>query len=112
MIAPCYNLVPQIPPSNIKVEADSPTKLRVSWDLMTPDEAQGFVVSYTVSYKKEELLSDEGLQKTVPEDRNSLFIDDLDSNQGYSIVMWANTTAGMGEPSKPISTKSMSHIKF
>lgn len=104
--------MPQNPPSNIKVEADSPTKLRVSWDLMSPEEAQGFVVSYTVSYKKEESQPDEGLQKTVPGDRNSLFVDDLDSNQGYSIVMWANTTAGMGEPSKPISTKSMCYINF
>lgn len=77
---------------------------------MTPEEAQGFVISYTVSYKKEELQSDEGLEKTVPGNRNSLFIDDLDSNQGYIIVMWANTTAGMGQSSKPISTKSMCHI--
>lgn len=104
--------MPPIPPANFKVEVDSHTKLRASWDRLTPEEAQGFVVSYTVFYKKEESQQDEGMEKSVPGTENSLFIENLDSNQGYSLMVWANTTVGMGQPSQPISTKSMYFYSF
>ena len=99
--------VPPVPPSNIKVEAESDTKLTVTWDALTPEEAWGFVTYYTVSYKKP-TASDTGLgmEISVLGIKTSLQIEGLDPNQDYIIVMWANTTAGMGEQSKPISTKS------
>ena len=98
--------MPPVPPSNIKVELDSNTKIIVTWDLLNPEEAWGFVTSYTVSYKKA-TDSDNGKEMSVSGTDNSLQIGDLDPNQDYIIVMWANTTAGMGQRSKAISTKSM-----
>jgi fibronectin type 3 domain-containing protein len=99
--------VPPVPPSNIKVEAESDTgtKLTVTWDALTPEEAWGFVTYYTVSYKKPTDF-DTGMEMSVSSTKNSLQIEGLDPNQDYVIVMWANTTTGMGQQSKPISTKS------
>ena len=102
--------MPPVPPSNIKVETEPNTKLTVTWDLLTPEEAWGFVTYYTVSYKKT-TSSDTGTETSVPGTDDSLQIDGLDQNQDYVIVMWANTTAGMGEKSKAISIKSkLPHI--
>ena len=99
--------MPPVAPSNIKVEVESDTKITVSWDRLTPEDAWGFVLSYTVSYKKEEEDTGKSTEKTVDGTMNSVQIDNLDTNQGYIIVMWANTTAGMGQTSQQISTKCM-----
>ena len=98
--------MPPVPPSNIKVEPDSNSKLTVTWDLLTPEEAWGFVTNYSVSYKKA-TESGNGIVMSVPATDNSVQIGDLDPNQDYVIVVWANTAAGMGQQSKPFSTKSM-----
>ena len=100
--------MPPVPPSNIKAELDSNTKLTVTWDLLTPEEAWGNVTSYTVSYKKATEPGN-GKEKTVSDTDNSLQIGDLEPDENYIIVMWANTTAGMGQNSKAleVSTKSM-----
>ena len=108
IIKGCISLsvtVPPVPPSNIKVEVESSTKLTVTWDLLTPEEAWGFVTSYTVSYKKA-IGSGSDVEMSVTGTKNTLQIGDLDPNQDYIIVMWANTSAGMGQQSKPLSTKS------
>lgn len=68
---------------------------------MTPEEARGFVVSYTISYKKDEGTAD-ATEKTVDNTATFFLIDDLDPDQGYYIEMWANTAAGMGQKSIPI----------
>lgn len=99
--------VPPVPPSNIKVEAESDTKLTVTWDALTPEEAWGFVTYYTVSYKKAtDSETGLGVEMSVSGTKTSLQIEGLDPNQDYIIVMWANTTAGMGQQSKSITTKS------
>ena len=98
--------MPPVAPSNIKAEAETDSKITVTWNLLSPEEAQGFVLSYTVSYKAESGL-DDSMEKIVPGTRNTVLIEGLDANQEYTIVMWANTSAGMGQASSPISTKRM-----
>ena len=99
---------PPIAPPNIKVEVSN-DKLLVTWDLLTPQQAWGFVTNYTVSYGKGEEESDT-TEKTVDAGTNSYLIEDIDPNQDYVIVLWANTTVGMGQPSSPI-TKSKQSIE-
>lgn len=99
---------PPVSPSNIKVEKiDSGTKLGVSWDLLTPEEAWGFVTSYTVSYTKEDARKRQRMDKTVPGTQNSLVIEDVDPNSDYSVLVSASTTAGMGKESDPTSSKGV-----
>ena len=88
---------------------DSGTKIRVSWDPLTPEEAWGFVTSYAVSYKKDgESRKRQTMEKTVPGTESSTIIEGLDPNQDYFVSVRANTKAGMGNLSKPTSIKGMS----
>lgn len=97
---------PPVSPSNIKVEkTDSGTKLGVSWDLMSPEDAWGFVVSYTVSYSKDDERKRQGMEKTVPGTQNSIIIEDVDPSNDYSVVVWASTKTGMGKQSEATLTK-------
>lgn len=104
----CLDLVPPVPPSNVKTEKiDSGTKIRVSWDPLSPEQAWGFVTSYTVSYTKEGVSrrKRQTLDKAVPGRDTSTIIDGLDPSQDYSISVRADTKIGAGKPSEPISTK-------
>ena len=106
--------MPPVSPSNIKVEKiDSGAKLRVSWDLLTPEEARGFVTDYIVSYRSESRKRQTS-EKIVPGTESSTIIEGLDPNQEYSVVVRADTKAGKGETSEPVSTicKSTSVNKF
>ena len=100
--------MPPVSPFNVKVERTDPgDKMTVSWDIMTPEEAWGFIISYTVSYKKAEDESGkrQSMEKTASSTDSTLPIEDLDPGQDYIVTMWANTRAGMGKQSEPISTK-------
>ena len=43
--------VPKTSPGNVQVMRASSTSLQVSWTSLSLDDAQGFVVNYTVSYQ-------------------------------------------------------------
>ena len=89
------------------------TTLSVSWDRLTPEQAFGFVTSYTISYSKEGGESQKKrqiLEKTVPGTENSTVIGDLDPNQDYSVYVRADTKAGAGKVSEPTSTKGTRFI--
>lgn len=72
---------------------------------MTPEDAWGFVVSYTVAYSKEDKRKRQGMEKTVPSTQNSIIIDDVDPTDDYTVVVWASTKTGMGKRSEATSTK-------
>ena len=85
---------------------DSGTKISVSWEPLTPEQAWGFVTSYTISYSKEgESQKRQTSEKTVPGTKNSTIIEGLDPNQDYSVSVRADTKAGAGKVSEPASTK-------
>ena len=99
-------IVPPVSPSNIKVEKfNSGTKIRVSWDPLTPEQAWGFVTNYTVSYKKKSDKSRkrQTLEKIVPGNESSTIIEGLDPNHEYSVSVRAGTNAGNGKVSESVS---------
>ncbi len=102
--------MPPVSPSNIKVEKlDSGTKIRVSWDPLTPEQAWGFVTIYTVSYKKksEESRKRQTLDKIVPGNESSTIIQDLDPNHEYTVSVRAGTKAGNGKVSESVSIQGI-----
>ena len=99
--------MPPVSPSNIKLEKIG-TGVNVSWNLMTPEEAWGFVISYTVSYSKDGSSSKrQSVETTVPATQNSMIIEDADPDYEYVVIVWASTVAGMGKQSKMISTRGI-----
>ena len=89
-----FTIAPPISPSNIKVDKMG-SKMSVSWDPLTPEQARGFVTSYTIAYAKEGgSRKRQILEKVVPGTENSTVIEGLDPNQDYSVSIRANTKAG------------------
>ena len=107
-------LAPPVSPSNVKVDKiDSGTKISVSWEPLTPEQAWGFVTSYTISYSKEgESRKRQTSEKTVPGNKNSTIIEGLDPNQDYSVSVRADTKAGAGKVSELTSTKGTRFINI
>ena len=92
---------------------DSGTKISVSWDPLTPEQAWGFVTNYTISYTKEgEPQKRQTSEKTVPGTDNSTVIEGLDPNQDYSVSVRGDTKAGVGKMSEPASTKGTRFTNF
>ena len=103
--------MPPVSPSNIKAERiDSGTRMRVSWDPLTPEQAWGFVTNYTVSYRKksEERRKRQTLVKIIPGTDSSTIIEDLNPNHEYSVSVRADTKAGSGKPSESLSIQGRS----
>lgn len=109
-----FLIEPPISPSNVKVEKiESGTKIAVTWDLLTPEQAWGFVANYTVSYqmhKEGKVNKRQIIEKTVPGTQNSLVIEDIDPKEEYTVVVWASTKTGMGKHSEPASTTKSTFI--
>ena len=87
------------------------TAMDVSWIPLTLEEARGFVTGYTVTYTAEEEEKrrkrdhDSG-SETVPGDESSVAIDGLDPDAQYSVSVAAETAAGVGVPSEPMTAPS------
>ena len=104
-------IAPPVSPSNVKVDKMG-SKMSVSWDPLTPEQAWGFVTSYTIAYAKESgSQKRQILEKTVPGTENSTVIEGLDPNQDYSVSIRADTKAGGGKVSEPTSSKG-TRFKF
>ena len=102
-------LVPSVSPSGVRVERLNSTAMNVSWTLLTLEEARGFVISYTVSYKK-----DEGMAKRTTEsvvvpggEQSSVVIGGLDPGSSYLVSVSASTSAGTGEMSEEIMVSTL-----
>lgn len=103
-------IAPPVSPSNIKVDKMG-SKMSVSWDPLTPEQAMGFVTSYTITYAKEGgSRKRQILEKVVPGTENSTVIEGLDPNQDYSVSVRADTKAGVGKVSEPASSKGIYEI--
>ena len=84
------------------------TDLEVSWIPLTLEEARGFIRSYAVTLtsggdrrKKRAVEVEE-----VPGDQTSISFPGLDSNREYSVSVAAETAAGVGVSSEPVSAPS------
>ena len=102
--------MPPVPPANISAQKnDSSKEIHVTWELLTPEQALGFVENYTVSYSMDaaqHLIKKQSYEVTISGTKNSVVIQDVDPRHDYTVIMWATTKAGMGKHSNPILAKS------
>ena len=87
--------VPSTAPSNVNGDRIDGTRMRVSWDPLTLEQARGFITHYTVLYQSSTLME----VVTVPGNETTVVIGGLDVTQSYSISVSAGTSVGNGEPS-------------
>ena len=81
------------------------THMNVSWELLTLIQARGHVTNYTISYQPTGTVELE-TKVVVPGDQNSVVIGGLDPYQAYSVQVWANTTAGIGNTSETLTIEA------
>ena len=87
--------VPSIAPRRLQVHRLSGTHMNVSWEPLTLTEARGFILNYTVSYTQT-TRSREIVNVSVSSEQSSVVIGGLDRSKGYSVQVWASTSAGAG----------------
>ena len=81
-------------PGHLSASVLDSTHVRVEWALLSPDEARGHVLSYTVTYSN----STKTNNITAHPMQNSVVINDLMIGS-YSVLLWATNSAGAGEKS-------------
>ena len=90
-------------PEDVTVERLNETHMMVSWSALTPEEARGYLISYTVHYwpvSNTELV----VTITTPPDTTRKVIGGLVSGEEYVVAVSATTGAGNGPRSSEIST--------
>ena len=89
------------------MERTSATTMAVSWNLLSPVQARGFVKNYTIFYSpasaRNKRQQTDVMSKTVDENTNNIVIDGLDESLTYSVQISADTAAGTGPRSMAIS---------
>ena len=110
-----FVLAPSVAPM-ITMQWTSLTDLQVSWVPLTLEEARGFIKSYIVIYSSDDqrkMCDHEISREVVPGDQSSVTLDGLDSNRQYSISVAAETAAGTGVRSNPLSAPSkFYHLQY
>lgn len=98
--------VPNTAPKDLQGHRINDTHMNFTWEPLTLVEARGIVQSYTVLYtptgRSRGLLT-----VSADTEYNYVTIEDLDPSKGYTVQVWANTSAGAGE-SSTISFKALS----
>ena len=90
-------------PGDVVVMRLNETHMMVSWSALTPEEARGHLINYTVHYwpvSNTELV----INKTIPPDTTSVVIHGLVSGEEYVVAVSATTGAGNGPRSSEVST--------
>ena len=83
------------------------TDLEVSWIPLTLEEAHGFIRSYAVTLTSDDRRKKRAVEvEEVPGDQTSVSFPGLDSNREYSVSVAAETAAGVGVSSEPVSAPS------
>ena len=83
------------------------TDLEVSWIPLTLEEARGFIRSYAVTLTSDDQRKKRAVEvEEVPGDQTSVSFPGLDSNREYSVSVAAETAAGVGVSSEPVSAPS------
>ncbi len=90
-------------PSGIEYNREKDTLISVKWNSLTPDKALGRVLNYTISYRISDKKRDaETILKVTGAEERQAVIDGLDAGTGYTMSMWANTSAGKGKESTSV----------
>ena len=106
----CFLTEPNAPPSNVIGHNASSTSIFVSWGDVPSSEQNGVIVSYTVTYRA--LPSSPSQSKNVTTEENRVTLTGLNEYTNYSITVFASTSKGRGNESKPIVVITAEDSKF
>ena len=79
-------------PQDIQAIVMNNSRVRVTWNLLSDEEAQGAVLSYIVTYSN----GIETRNITVPSNQNFVVLSDLTPGTDYTVRVSARTSAGVG----------------
>ena len=88
----------------------SSTSILVQWGEVPPDNRNGIIVNYTVTYK--EVPNGSPLTKIVSTPTNQTTLTGLKKYTNYCITVFASTEKGDGNDSKPIVVITDEDSKF
>ena len=88
----------------------SSTSISVSWEDVPFSEQNGVIVSYTVIYRA--LPSNSSKSKNVTTEENHVTLTGLNEYTNYRITVFASTSKGRGNESKPIVVITAEDSKF
>ena len=82
------------------VERVNGTHINVTWEELSPADARGDVVSYSILYTPVTRQGEDNVV-VVTGNQSSVLIGGLDPQQTYRVEVWATTAAGDGTRSDP-----------
>ena len=103
-------LVPSAPPSDVTGSSKSSTSIFVQWDQVPAADQNGVILSYTVTYTA--LPGGSSQKKNVTAPANQTILTGLNEYTNYSITVFASTSKGGGNESKPIMVITDEDSKF
>ena len=108
----CFSTEPSASPSNVigHVYRASSTSIFVSWGQVPLQDQNGVILSYTVTYRA--LPSGSSQTKNVTAPANQTTLTGLNEYTNYSIIVFASTSKGEGNPSTPIVVITDEDSKF
>ena len=83
------------------VERVNGTRINVTWEELSPADARGDVVSYSILYTPVTRQGGDNVV-VVTGSQSSVLIGGLDPQQTYTVQVWATTAAGDGMRSVPV----------
>ena len=83
------------------VERVNGTHINVTWEELSPADARGDVVSYSILYTPVTRQGEDNVV-VVTGNQSSVLIGGLDPQQTYTVQVWATTAAGDGTRSDPV----------
>ena len=95
-------------PSDIRINRLNGSHMAISWDLVSLEEARGFVINHVIDYDAQ---TDNSRRKRASlrvnvSDGASAVIGGLDVAVEYSVTVSAETVAGVGVTSEPVIATS------
>ena len=90
-------LVPSAPVVNLSYVNESSTSILVSWS--PPLSPNGIITNYTVIVTRVQT----GMNLTLSTNDTELLIIDLEAHTDYLVIVFAETDAGVGEPSHSLA---------
>ena len=91
-------------PRDVRVTQLNVSHVEVMWSLLSPEEARGVILNYTLTYT---IGPDTRKTKSVPPSQNRAVLSELKPGEYYLMYIFASTSAGMGRSTATIATLSV-----
>ena len=101
---------PSAPPANVRAQNTNSTSIFVQWDQVPEVDQNGVILSYTVTYRV--LPSGSSQTKNVTAPANQTTLTGLHEYTNYSVTVFASTSKGGGNESRPIVVITAEDSKF